>query len=433
MVRINHGKVMKDFFKFQSAGPTAAHSVLKATVLLKKAGFEPLLEGSKWNLKAGDKRYVTRGGTSLVAFVIGSKPPQNSGFKIVGAHTDSPCLRLKPNAPYQSQEYGMLGVEVYGGPILATWADRDLSIAGKIAIRTKGKTEYRLVDLKHPVCRVPTLAIHLDREVNKKGLLFDMQKHLPPVCNLEGQKFSSKNFNVLLAKAAKVKPKDILDYSLDLYDTQKPVLGGFNEEFYFSGKIDNLAGCFCALEAIIKAKSHSSTSVIALFDHEEVGSSSYVGAASTFLDVVLERICLKGARSTENFYRAISKSILVSSDGAHAVHPNFSSMHDKHHKPMLNNGPVIKVNAKQKYATNTETKTYFLECANKSKAPCQVIVNRADLLSGSTIGPISSTRLGIATVDVGVPMISMHSIREMGGVKDMGYMTSALIAHFNLL
>lgn len=430
MAGINHRQIMKGFFYFLQAGPTAAHVVEASAQKLNKGGFLPLNESDKWDLKPGDKRYVIRGGTSLVAFIVGTTPPQSSGFRIVGSHTDSPCLRLKPNAPYKSEGYGMLGVEIYGGPILATWADRDLSLAGTIVLKKGGKLTVKLLDLKRPVCRVPSLAIHLDRTVNDKGLLFDKQKHLPPVCGLAGETFSKSTFKSFLAKAAKVNAKEIVDFSLDLYDTQPAVFAGMNEEFYFCGKIDNLAGCYSTLDAIIHGKKSSATAVAVLFDHEEVGSNSYVGAASTFLDVVLERICMKGAKSRENLLRAVANSVMVSSDGAHAVHPNFADMHDKHHKPILNNGPVIKINAKQKYATNAQTKAYFMDCADKAKVPYQVIVNRTDLLSGSTIGPISSTRLGISTVDVGVPMISMHSIREMGGIKDMGYMQKALMAHF---
>jgi aspartyl aminopeptidase len=296
----------------------------------------------------------------------------------------------------------------------------------------KGKgAQVILADLKRPICRIPQLAIHLNRKVNDKGGQLNAQKHLPPVLGLGDEKMSKGLLESMLAKACGVTRKSILDYTLDLYDTQAPGFGGLKDEFYFSGRIDNLAGCFSAVEALVEAPdAEDVNSVIALFDNEEIGSGTFVGAGSTLLDTVFERLCMNDARPRESLLRALSKTILVSSDGAHAVHPNYADMHDKHHHVQLNGGPVIKVHAKQKYASTAETSAYFMNCAKRADAPCQVFANRSDLLSGSTIGPISSTRLGVPAVDAGVPMLSMHSIREMGGVDDLEWMKRILIAHF---
>lgn len=365
---------------------------------------------------------------------MGQKKPEDSGFRIIGAHTDSPGFRLKPNAPYLSNGYLMLGVEVYGGPLLASWTDRDLTLAGSLVVDDgQGGHKTVLVNLKRPVCKIPQLAIHLNRNVNDKGLKLDKQKHMPPMIALLESKGTDPKMILInaLAKAAKVPAKSVVDFSLELVDTQEPTIGGLFDEFYFSGKIDNQTGCHSAVQALVQStKIDNATRVIALFDNEEIGSNTAQGAGSTLLDTVLERVCMKGKNPRENLLRALSKSLLVSSDGSHALHPNYSDMHDKHHQPMLNKGPVIKVHASRKFATVAETKAYFANCADKAKAPYQTFSGRSDLASGSTIGPISGTRLGIPAVDVGVPMLGMHSVRETGGVMDQAYMIDILKIHF---
>lgn len=423
-------EVTQSFLEFVNACPTASHVVQLTASKLEKAGFSHYKEGNSWVIKPGYKGYIVRGSSSLVAFHIGQKHPEEVGFRAIGAHTDSPGFRLKPNACYDSEGYLMLGVEVYGGPLIASWTDRDLSLAGKLIVDTINGTEVLMVDVKHPVCRIPQLAIHLNRKANEKGLKLDRQKHLPPILGLMNNDLDNDRLKDILAKAADVDASDILDYSLALYDTQPGVFGGIDQEFCFSGRIDNQAGCFSSIMALLHSPDEiECTTVIALFDNEEIGSGTFVGAGSTFLDVVLERICMNSANSRESFLRAISKSILVSNDGSHAVHPNYSDMHDKHHQPRLNDGPVIKVHAGGKFATSAETKAHFMHCANLAGVPYQFFVNRSDMVSGSTIGPISSTRTGIPTVDVGVPMLSMHSVRETAGVEDIRLMTLALIEH----
>ena len=424
-------EITREMLDFIHGCPTSAHAAAQASGLLEKAGFLRLNEGDSWDIHPGLKGYVVRGSSSLAAFRIGTLPPEEVGFRAIGAHADSPCLRLKPHALYKNEGYLMLGVEVYGGALLASWTDRDLSIAGRMLIEKDGQKEVVLVDVKRPVCRVPQVAIHLNREVNDKGLLLDKQKHMPPILGLADENFDKASLQALLAEAADVDEDAIIDFTLDLYDTQLPCIGGINNEFYFSPRIDNLAGCFGAIQALVHAPEQDrTTSVIALFDNEEIGSRSHVGAESTLLDAVFERICLKSPQPRENLLRALSRTVLVSSDGAHAVHPNYADMHDNHHRPLLNGGPVIKVHAGLKYATTAETKAHFIDCARRAQVPFQIYANRSDLKSGSTIGPISSTRLGVSTVDVGVPMLSMHSIREMGGVEDIRLMILALAQHF---
>lgn len=423
-------EVTGKFLEFVNRCPTASHVVQMAAATLEKEGYSRYEEGDSWNFKPGDKGYVERGSSSLVAFCIGLEPPENSGFRVIGAHTDSPGFHLKPNGCYISEGYLMLGVEVYGGPLLASWTDRDLSLAGKLIVASDNGPKVDLVDVERPVCRIPQLAIHLNRKANEKGLKLDRQKHLPPIAGLKVKDNDDDFLKNTLAKSAKIDASAIIDYSLSLYDTQKGEIGGIDGEFYFSGRIDNQAGCFSSIQALLNApKETRSTSVVALFDNEEIGSRTNVGAGSTLLDDVLERLCMQSENPRESWLRAVSKSILVSNDGSHAIHPNYSDMHDKHHQPHLNQGPVVKVHAGRKFATSAETKAHFIHCTNLADVPYQLFVNRSDMVSGSTIGPVCSTRTGIPTVDVGVPMLSMHSVRETGGIEDIRLMTLALIEH----
>ena len=424
-------QVTSDLMNYIQRSPTSAHSVRQAVHLFEKEGFARLNETDAWIVKPDSGYFVTRGAGSLVAFRTGTLSPEQTGFRVIGAHTDSPGFRIKPNGCYRSEGYVMLGVEVYGGPLLASWTDRDLSLAGRVVCRQGQGTSVKLVDLKRPVCRIPQLAVHLNRNVNDKGLLLNRQKHLPPILGIDTGKQCDGWLESLLEDTLQVSADQFIDYSLYLYDTQAPTFGGFEQEFYFSPRIDNLAGCYGAMQALLHApESDPATRMIVLFDNEEIGSLTPQGADSNLIDAVAERLCLDGPRPRENLLRALAKTIMVSSDGAHALHPNYSDKHDKHHQPMLNQGPVIKVHAAKKFATTAESRAHFLLCAQKAGVSCQVFVNRSDQKSGSTLGPISSTRLGVSTVDVGVPMLSMHSVRETGGVEDLRLMILALVEHF---
>jgi len=423
-----------DLIDFISESPTAAHAVVEATQRLETAGFKKLEEADAWRLQPGDAFYVVREHHALVAGRVGSDPPAEAGFRLAGAHSDFPGLRLKPNALYSGSGYMQMGVEVYGGPLLATWTDRDLTLAGKLFLR-QGDGPPRVVLFRgdRPLCRIPQLAIHFNREVNDQGLKLDRQKHLPPIFGIGGDE-ALKDEPLLryCAERADVAREDIVAADLEVVDPQPPALGGLQQDLYFAPHIDNSAGCHAVLEALIGADDPGKvTRVIAIFDSEEVGSQTLGGAGSFFLDAVLERLCLDDERPREALHRALARSYLASVDGAHAVHPNYADFHDPRHQCKLNGGPVIKVNAQQRYATSAQSGHWFEYCAQRAEVPLQHYIHRTDLASGSTIGPMTATRLGVRTVDVGNPMLSMHSIRETGGVNDQIFMIQALLQHFS--
>jgi aspartyl aminopeptidase len=415
--------ILQDLLAFLEASPTPFHAVASASERLAAAGFTTIAESDVWSeLRPG--RYVfPHGGSSLLAFVI-PDTKRIQGFRIVGAHTDSPNLRLKPNAEYKKEGYAQLGVEVYGGALLNSWLDRDLSLAGRIFVRDGNGATTKLVRFTRPMLRVAQLAIHLDREVNE-GLKLNRQDHLAPIFGLAAD--NAKELDDLLAEHAGIPRGDLLGSELMLYDVVPPTLGGRDDELLFSGRLDNLAMSHAGVHALIHAKPSDVVPLVALFDHEEVGSESAYGAHSGFLPRALERIT-KGTR--EDFHRALAGSLCVSADMAHAVHPNYDSRHEPRHKPVLNGGPVIKINAQQRYATSGPTAVFFRQLCQQAEVPVQHYAHRTDLPCGSTIGPIASTLLGIRTVDVGNPMLSMHSVRELGGAKDPAMMTKVLAAFY---
>lgn len=421
---------LQDLLDFLGASPTPFHAVSSATERLSAAGFQAIAETDSWaDLQPG--RYTfAHGGTSVFAFVI-PESRKISGFRIVGAHTDSPNLRLKPNAEYKKEGYAQLGVEVYGGVLLNSWLDRDLSLAGRVFVRDGGRVETRLVRFKKPMLRVAQLAIHLDRDVND-GLKLNRQEHLAPIFGLADG--GAKDLIALLSEELKVAREKILGSDLMLFDVVPPTLGGRDDELIFSGRLDNLAMCHAGLRALIDAAPGAASGdlvpVVALFDHEEVGSESAYGAHSGALPRALERIITGRGGSREDYHRALAGSLCVSADMAHAVHPNYEGRHEARHKPVLNGGPVIKINAQQRYATSGPTAVLFRELCAKAEVPVQHYAHRTDLPCGSTIGPITSTLLGIRTVDVGNPMLSMHSVRELGGAKDPAMMTKVLTSFY---
>ena len=407
-----------DLLAFIEASPTPFHAVASACARLDVAGFRALRETDAWDNLGGGRYYVVTAETNLIAFVVPADLAQRTSFRIIGAHTDSPNLRLKPSSEYTQEGYAQLGVEVYGGVLLNSWLDRDLGIAGRVLVREGGGVASKLVSIAKPLLRVPQLAIHLDREVNEKGLVLDKQDHMAPIYGLAATRSMAR----VIADAVGVEPDQILKTDLMLFDLLAPALGGVDEEFIFSARLDNLAMCHAAITAISSVTSPSAISVIALFDHEEVGSDSVAGAGSAVLPRILER--LLADRSA--FLRACAASTCVSADMAHAVHPNYASRHEPRHKPVLNGGPVIKTNTQQRYATTASTAVMFEELCRKVDVPVQQYVVRTNLPCGSTIGPITSTLLGIPTVDVGNPMLSMHSSRELAGSRDPEMMTKVL-------
>jgi aspartyl aminopeptidase len=414
---------LDDLLAFLSASPTPYHAVASAAARLEAADFHPIAERDPWEELGPGRYYVVQEGSALVAFVVPTCPIR--GFRIVGAHTDSPNLRLKPKPEYTKEGYLQLGVEVYGGALLNSWLDRDLGLAGRALVRSGESTlETRLVRMDRPRLRVPQLAIHLDRDVNDKGLVLNKQEHLAPVLGLRSS--GEADVKALVADAVGVSAADIVHLDLMLYDTLDAARGGAHDEVFFSARLDNLAMCHAAVQAMTRAAqpaaSGSLSPVIALFDHEEVGSQSVTGAESNFLPRVLERLSRRGGRSFDEHARVLASSLCLSADMAHAVHPNYESRHEPRHKPVLNGGPVLKVNSQQRYATSARTGTLVEELCRKLQVPLQHYVNRTDLPCGTTIGPITSTLLGVPTADVGNPMLSMHSCREMAGADDPAMM-----------
>lgn len=420
-----------DLIDFIDASPSPWHAVASAEARLTANGFTRLEEGQRWQLAAGGRYYVVRGGASLIAFVLGSRGLAETGFRIVGAHTDSPGLRLKPKAAMAGDGLLRLGVEVYGGPILATFTDRDLGLAGRVVLRGAADQVTRLVRFAQPLVRLPNLAIHMNREVNEQGLKLNKQTELPLILGLldQGEPPEAK-LRQLLADAAQSDPADLLSWELAVYDVQKGSLWGANGEFIASRQLDNLASTCAALTALIKTQQPTATCLTALFDHEEVGSESATGAGGSFVSDVLARICFQVGLDEEDRRLAMARSFFVSADMAHAYNPNFPAAYEPEHKVQVNGGPVIKSNANQRYTTNAETAARFMGLCEKAGVPCQKYAHRTDLGCGSTIGPILAARLGIPSVDVGSPMWAMHSARESGGAHDHAYMIAALVATF---
>ncbi len=421
-----------DLLDFIDASPSPWHAVHSVEQRLLAQGFVKLEETQAWHLEAGQNYFVTRGGASIIAFTLGKQVLTDSGFRIVGAHTDSPGLRLKPRAAFSSDGLVRIGVEVYGGPILATFTDRDLSIAGRVTVRTNHGHETRLLKFDNALMRLPNLAIHMNREVNDKGLVLNKQTQLPLLFAESADGIEAdQQFLTYIAQALDIKTEDILTFELSVFDTQKGTFWGANQEFIADSQLDNLASCHAAVTALLAAKHPNATTVCALFDHEEVGSESATGASGSFLADIINRITLSCGLNAEDKLRALAQSFFISADMAHAYHPNHAGAYEPCHHVLVNKGPVIKTNANQRYASNADTAACFITLCERASVPYQQYAHRTDLGCGSTIGPIIASNLGIASVDVGSPMWAMHSIRESAGVQDHQYMTAVLQEHFN--
>ncbi len=422
----------QDLLDFIDASPSPWHAVTSAEQRLLAAGFSHLEESARWPLETAGRYYVVRGGSALIAFVIGQRPLPESGFRIVGAHTDSPGLRLKPHAAHACEGHVRLGVEVYGGPILATFADRDLSLAGRVNLRQGKSFESRLLRFDTPLVRLPNLAIHMNREVNEQGLKLNRQNELPLLLGLSDPKLGANHqFMAHVAGALGVAEQDILNSEFNVYDTQQGTFWGAQQEFISDSQLDNLASCHATLTALIACKQPPATALCALFDHEEVGSGSAAGAGGSFVSDVMGRIEAAQSLDIEEHHRSIASSFFISADMAHAYHPNFPASYEPDHKVMVNAGPVIKTNANQRYATSSDTAARFLLLCESAGVPCQQYAHRSDLGCGSTIGPIVAARLGVPAIDVGAPMWAMHSIRESAGVLDHGHMIAVLQEAFS--
>lgn len=420
---------------FIDASPSPWHAVASVETAIQKFHFVRLDETTKWQLQAGGRYYVVRDDSSIVLFVVGRKAPAESGFKIVGAHTDSPGFRIRPNGATVNDGLARLGVEIYGGPILATFTDRDLSLAGRISFLDDNKQlMHKPVRFDQPLLRLPNLAIHMNRGVNEDGLKLHKQNELPLLfAQLTAEQLPKPYFLELLAHASGIDVARILSWDLAVYDTQKGAFWGANQEFYTDSQIDNLASCHAALQALLDKtvlESAQSTLVCAFFDHEEIGSESHIGAGGSFLTDVLQRIHIATATEREDSARAMAQSFLISADMAHAYQPNFPAAYDADHRVFVNKGPVIKSNANRRYSSESVSIARFIQWCEEAGVPHQRYTHRSDLPCGSTIGPIASAKLGIRSVDVGCPMWAMHSVRESAGVQDHSYMIKVLRRFF---
>ncbi|CDO95060.1 unnamed protein product [Kluyveromyces dobzhanskii CBS 2104] len=455
----------QEFINFLNSSPTPYHAVHNVKTRLKSHGFVELKESDAWEsqFKNLGKYFVTRNNSSIVAFVVGGKWKPGNPVAIVGAHTDSPVLRIKPISKRVSEGFSQIGVECYGGGIWHTWFDSDLSVAGRVLVwdEKEKKTVSKLVNLKKPLLKIPTLAIHLDRDVNTK-FEFNKETQLLPISGLsikdKKQETGSKDecctgskplpedqfsslksiierhhedlLKLICQDLHLEKVTDIEDFELILYDHKPSTLGGINEEFVFSGRLDNLTSCFTSMHGLTEAAdtelaTDEGIRMVAMFDHEEIGSSSAQGADSNFLPNILERVTpLVGTDEAQQvsasaLLQSSAKSFFLSSDVAHAVHPNYSSKHESQHKPQFGAGPVVKINANQRYMTNSPGLVLISKLADEAQVPLQLFVGANNVPCGSTIGPILASKTGIRTLDLGNPILSMHSIRETGSAKDI--------------
>ncbi len=406
-----------DLRTYLDASPSPWHAVATTSARLDAAGFRRLDETAPWD-DVPDDGYVVRGG-ALIAWRRPAAVP--SPVRLVGAHTDSPGLRLKPNPDLVRAGWRQLGVEIYGGVLLNSWLDRDLGIAGRVLDADGAPT---LMRVDEPVARVPQLAIHLDRDVNERGLLLDRHQHMTPVWATHVE----VAFEEWLAEQAGV--ASATSWELLLYDVQPAAVLGGDRSLLASGRLDNLVSCWAATVALLRARP-TETAMIALFDHEEVGSASTTGASGPFLESVLDRLHESTGASRDERHRTLAASACVSADNAHALHPNYPERHDPDHAPIVNRGPAVKLNANQRYATSADTAARFRRACDQAGVPVQTFVSRNNMPCGSTIGPLTATRLGIATVDVGVPQLSMHSARELCGTADPVFLAAALTAYLS--
>jgi aspartyl aminopeptidase len=415
----------QDLLDFIDASPSPWHAVQSLATRLEAGGFTSLDETERWALAPGGRYFVVRGGASLIAFVLGQAPLAQTGLRLVGAHTDSPGLRLKPNAAHSAEGFTRLGVEVYGGPILATFTDRDLSLAGRVNLRQGNAHSARLLRFEQALLRLPNLAIHMNREVNEQGLKLNKQTELPLLLGLATDD-PAADFRQRIAIQLGVDAADIVNWEFNLYDTQPGSFWGADEAFIADSQLDNLASCHSGLNALLAVAEPDATCLAAFFDHEEVGSGSAVGAGGSFIEDVIQRLTASEKLDVEDQRRTLARSFFVSADMAHAWNPNFPAAYEPNHRVMVNAGPVIKVNANQRYATGIDSAARFIACCERAQVPWQQYAHRTDLGCGSTIGPIVAASLGVTSIDVGSPMWAMHSLRESAGVLDQQYMTRAL-------
>lgn len=417
----------QQFFDFLKNCPTPFHTVEYMADTFLKAGFKTLSENDDWVIEDGKRYFCTRDDGSIIAFKTAAQSHKSSPWRMTGAHTDSPTLQIKPTPVRKSHSLNQLCVEVYGGPLLHTWFDRDLGIAGRITVLSSDDSLRTCnIDFKRPIAIIPSLAIHLDRNANKDHTVEKQKQLYPMLCTVQDKALSFDE--ILFERIKKEHPglvvKKILDFDLFCYDTQTAALTGLNNDFITAGRLDNLVSCFVSMQSLLQ--DNTADNCLSLCsNHEEIGSASVAGAHGTFLPSILRRI----NPDITLHERQMNNSYFLSLDNAHAAHPNFSEKHDPQHLPKLNSGPVIKYNSNQRYATTSRSAALYKMLCDEVEVPVQTFVMNNDLTCGSTIGPITATTLGVQTVDIGVPSLAMHSIRETTGSSDP-YMLYQTISHF---
>lgn len=415
--------------------PSAFHAVDNMKNDLNRKGFLELNEGERWEIQKGGHYYVSRNDSALIAFTLGNGIIAKKGFKLIGAHTDSPGFRIKPSPEIVAEgKYIKLNTEVYGGPILNTWLDRPLSIAGRVTIKSNKILSplTMLINIKKPILIIPNLAIHMNRAVNK-GLELNRQIDLLPLITMVNDSLENDDLLIeTIAKELGINTNDILDFDLYLYEFDKGNIIGLNNEFVSSSRLDDLEMLHAAFSAFISSATTNGTNVLVCFDNEEVGSQTKQGADSEFLANILERIVICFGGDREDYFRALYKSFMISADAAHAVHPNKGEKSDPTNRPIINHGPVIKISANQKYTSDSVSSAIYETICEQCGVPVQKFVNKSDEIGGSTIGPISSSHVSIRSVDIGTPLLAMHSIRELCGVMDHSYVTRTFEEFYKL-
>lgn len=424
-------KRLLDFLDASPVNFLAAHNIATE---LEKAGYRKLDPREPIGIvKAGDKLYVTKNDSSVYAFHIGRQPMAAAGFRMICAHCDSPTFRIKPNAEMLC-EGGIvkLNTEVYGGPIMSTWFDRPLTIAGRVIVRGQDalNPETLLLHVKRPLLQISNLAIHFNRQVND-GVKLSKQKDMLPILGIINDELEKGNLLInIICGELSIKPKQVLDFDLYLADATPACTFGVHDEFLSSGRLDDLSMCFAGLEAMIDTDTADATKVLAIFDNEETGSQTKQGAGSPFLAMMLQRIALAQSGSAEAWYQAIERAFMISADNAHAWHPNYSEKYDPTNHPVLGGGPVIKFNAAQKYASDAVSAAVFAEICRQADVPCQRFANHSDVAGGSTLGNILASSIPLRGVDMGNAILAMHSCRETGSVADHLYTVKAFTQFF---
>ena len=428
-------KLALELVDFLYDSPSACHGVKATQKILDENGFIEIKETDKWDLQAKGKYYVIKNDSALIAFEVGTGDIEEAGLRLIGAHTDVPGFRIKPNPQMISEgKYVKLNTEVYGGPILHTWFDRPLSIAGKVSLKGASplKPETRLVNINKPLLIIPSLAIHMNREVNE-GFKINRQVDTLPLLGLINDKLEKEDYLMnILAEELQVNKEDILNFELGLYEYEKGMLIGMNEELISSGRFDDLWMVYAGIKALVDSRENAATKVMICIDNEEIGSLTAEGANSTLLNNILERIALGLGKDREGYYRTLANSIMISADLAHAVHPNLGDKHDPTNRPVLEGGPVLKIAASGSYSTDSFNGAVFAGVCEAAGVPFQKFVNRSDVRGGTTIGPVTAANLTIPVIDMGAPVLGMHSIRELASVKDNYYTVKEFTEFFSL-